>query len=180
MLIKSILKSILKSLFFMKNSIRTILFSVTTILLIILVSCNPAKKYEKAEASEIQDYLSKNPNLLFEKKTSGLYFLDVTVGTGRAPINQDSVWVKYTGKLLNGTTFDTNVGRIDTLKFPVYQGIMIYGFEEGISYMKEGGKSMLVIPSGLAYGSMGGYNIAGYTPLLFELELVKVKAGPVK
>lgn len=164
----------------MKNCIRTILFSVTTILLITLVSCNPAKKYEKAEASEIQDYLSKNANLLFEKKTSGLYFLDVTVGTGRAPIDKDTVWVKYTGKFLNGTTFDTNVGTSDSLKFPVYQGYMIYGIEEGVSYMKEGGKSMLVIPSGLAYGTMGYNIIAGYTPLLFELELVKVKAGPVK
>ena len=164
----------------MKNSMRTILFSVTTILLIILVSCNPAKKYEKAEASEIQDYLSKNPNLLFEKKTSGLYFLDVTVGTGRAPINKDTVWVKCTGKFLSGTTFYTNVGIADSLMFPVYQGYMIYGFEEGISYMKEGGKSLLIIPSSLAYGTMGYNEIAGYTPLLYELELVKVKAGPVK
>jgi len=164
----------------MKNNIRTILFSVTTILLIILVSCNPAKKYEKAEESEIQDYLSKNANLTFEKKTSGLYFLDVTVGTGRAPINKDTVWVKYTGKFLNGTTFDTNVGTADSLKFPVYQGYMIYGIEEGVSYMKEGGKSMLIIPSSLAYGTMGYNIIPGYTPLLFELELVKVKAGPAK
>ena len=164
----------------MKNNFRTILLSVTLILFIVLVSCNPSAKYEKAEASEIQDYLAKNSSLKFELKPSGLYYLDTKVGTGRTPINKDTVYIKYTGKFLNGTTFDTNVGTTDTLIFPVFQNYMIAGFEEGISYMKEGGKALTVVPSSLAYGTMGHYMIGGYTPLLFDVELVKVKAGPGK
>jgi FKBP-type peptidyl-prolyl cis-trans isomerase FkpA len=164
----------------MKSNFRTILISIIPIFFIFLVSCDPSKKYEKAEASEIQDFIAKNANINFEKKQSGLYYVDVTVGTGRAPINNDTVWVKYTGKFLSGTTFDTNVGTTDSLKFPVYKGYLIYGFEEAISYMKAGGKSMVVIPSSLAYGTTGYNIIGGYTPLQFDIELVKVKAGPGK
>lgn len=148
--------------------------------MITLFSCNPASKYEKAEASQISDYLSLNPNLNFVLKPSGLYYLDVTVGTGRTPINKDTVYIKYTGKFLDGTAFDTNVGKADSLTFPVFQGYLIAGFEEAISYMKAGGKAMVIVPSGLAYGTMGYGLISGYTPLLFDIELARVKPGPGK
>ena len=57
---------------------------------------------------------------------------------------------------------------------------LIQGFNEGLSYMKQGGKSLFLVPSSLGYGSMGNYygGISGYTPLLFEVQLVLLKKGP--
>ena len=61
------------------------------------------------------------------------------------------------------------------------EGALIYGFDEGITFMKAGGKATLLVPSNLAYGASGnGYGIPGYTPLLFDVELVRVKPGPGK
>ena len=57
---------------------------------------------------------------------------------------------------------------------------LIAGFDEGITYMKEGGKATFLIPSKLAYGTSGYYTIPGYTPLLYDVQLVKVIPGPGK
>ena len=158
----------------------TSLLLLAAVLILSLVSCEPGKKYEKAEEAEIQDYLSNNPTLAFELKPSGLYYLPVQVGTGIKPVKSDTAWVKYTGKFLDGTVFDTNVGKSDTLMVPVDEGWLIPGFDEGITLMNKGGKAMLLIPSSLAYGPTGYYIISPYTPLLFDLELVRVKKGPAK
>jgi FKBP-type peptidyl-prolyl cis-trans isomerase FkpA len=150
------------------------------LMLISLASCNPSKKYEKEEAAQIQAYLNSNPSLNFELKPSGLYYLDVETGTGPVTETHDTAYTFYTAKLLNGTVFDTNVGTDDTLVFPVNEDYLIKGFDEGITYMREGGKALFLIPSSLAYGSGGTYYIAGYTPVLFDVELVKIKPGPGK
>jgi FKBP-type peptidyl-prolyl cis-trans isomerase FkpA len=163
-----------------RMNVRTIILFLTVVLMISLISCDPSKKYIKEENSKIQDYLNLNTNLNFDLKPSGLYYLEVTAGTGRQAVTHDTAYVKYTGKLLDGTIFDTNVGRADTLVRPVNEGYLISGLDEGITYMKQGGKALLLIPSKLAYGSYGSYPIPGYTPLLFDIELVKVKAGPGK
>ncbi len=162
-----------------KNYIRVFLL-LAAVLFISLSSCDPGKKYEKDERAQIQDYLSKNSNLDFELKPSGLYYLDEQVGTGRTPVAHDTAYMFYTGKFLNGNIFDTNVGTTDTLVVPVDENYMIQGYDEAITYMKEGGKALILIPSSLAYGPTGWYAIGGYTPLLFELYLVRIAKGPGK
>lgn len=164
----------------MRRNVQPVLLYLTTVLVITLVSCDPAKKYEKEETLKIESYLNSNKNLNFELKPSGLYYLEVQAGTGRMPVAHDTAFVKYSGKFLDGSVFDTNVGKPDSLKFPVAEGWLIYGFDEGITFMKEGGISMFLVPSKLAYGPSGYYIIEGYTPLLYDVELVKVKPGPVK
>lgn len=158
----------------------TVVLVISAIVILTLGSCDPAKKYEKQEKEEIDKYLSNNSNLSFELKPSGLYYLDVQEGTGIIPVKSDTVYVMYTGKYLNGTVFDSNVAKKDTLTLPIGENLLIPGFEEGIMYMKAGGKSSLVIPSDLGYGAVGRGAIGGYTPLLFDVELVKVKKGPGK
>lgn len=150
------------------------------ILLIFLVSCDPGKKYEKQEEENILMYLSNNPTLNFAQKPSGLYFLEVLAGKGSVAVAHDTAFIKYTGKFLDGTVFDSNVGTTDTLAVPVYEKWLIPGFDEGITYMKVGGKAKLIVPSNLGYGPSGYYIIAGYTPLLFDLELVRLVPGPRK
>lgn len=147
--------------------------------LIALPSCDSTKKYVKAENDEINGFLGSNTG--FEKKPSGLYYLDVTVGTGIQPQTHDTAFVWYTGKFLDGTVFDTNTNTGGVLLyFPVNENVMIPGFDEGITYMKAGGKAKFLVPSNLAYGPAGYYTIPGYTALLYEVELVKVTKGPAK
>lgn len=127
------------------------------------------------EEIKIQNYINNNPTLPFQLKPSGLYYLDQVIGTGSSLVTHDIAYVKYTGKFLDGEVFDTNVGKTDTLVFPVNEGWAILGFNEGITYMKEGGKATLLIPSILAYGPFGYYPvIPGNTPVLFDVDLVKV------
>jgi len=150
------------------------------IIMISLGSCDPSKKLEKEESAIILAYLGSNSNMNFVKKPSGLYYLEVVAGSGRVPVAHDTAYVFYTGKLLDGTIFDTNVGTTDTLIFPMEEGwLNLTGIDEGVTYMKGGGKAIFLIPSKLAYGAYGAYPyIQGYTPLLFDVELVRVKAGP--
>jgi FKBP-type peptidyl-prolyl cis-trans isomerase FkpA len=158
---------------------RSILFILTGVLIISLVSCDPARKYEKAEKEAISNYLNTHSTDTFTLESSGLYYRDVVVGTGLQPQTHDTAYVIYTGKFLNGNIFDSNAtAGAKQLIFPVGEGLMIAGFDEAITYMSVGGKSQLIVPSSLGYGTQGYYTIAGYTPLLYDVELVKVVPGP--
>jgi FKBP-type peptidyl-prolyl cis-trans isomerase len=161
----------------MKKSLILMFLSIAVLLTV--PSCNKTKQFERQEQDQINAYLEKNSSIEFERKPSGLYYHESVAGTGRIPVNSDTVSVKYTGKFLDGRVFDTNVGTTKTLDVIVGEPGLIEGFAEGITYMAEGGKSLLLIPSSLGYGTMGvPYGgISGYTPLLFEVELVKVKPG---
>ena len=120
-------------------------------------------------------YLSDNDSIDFELKASGLYYHDVKVGTGSQAEIHDTAYVFYTMKYLSGTTFETNVGSEDTLIFPVNEGwLSVKGFDEGMTYMKEGGKAKFLVPSSLAFGASGTYYIPSYTPFLFDVELTKI------
>lgn len=154
-----------------KKNRKSILFSVAIVLLVALFACNPAAKYEKNERDAMTTYLAANPN--GQKQTSGLYYWETLTGTGRQPVTNDTVSVWYTGKFTNGKTFDSNIGKA-LLTFPLNQGIYLPGLEEGISLMKEGGKATILLPSNLGYGTTGYYTIPGYTPLVFDVQLVKV------
>lgn len=162
-----------------KNNTKIILI-VTTILMISLGSCYPGTKYEKEEAAKINDYLLFNDNLNFELKESGLYYRDVIVGPGSQPVETDTVSVRYTVSYLDGTIVDTNVGVTEPYTYIIGYNSNIVGFNEGVSYMREGGKAQLLIPSSLAWGPVGNYPIPGYTPVIFDIELEQVKAGPGK
>jgi FKBP-type peptidyl-prolyl cis-trans isomerase FkpA len=154
--------------------------AVLGIILVLVVSCDRTEKYEKEEAAQIQNYLDSHPDLDFELKESGLYYLDVLIGSGALAVTHDTAYVLYTGKYLNGTVFGTNIGTTnDTLIFPVNEENLLPGFEEGITYMHEGGKATFLIPSYLGYGN-SGYIMSAYTPILFDVELVKLIPGPGK
>ena len=165
-----------------KKYYQSILLFIAVALMVSFGSCDPAKKYEKEEKEEIQNFLNSNDTLNYELKPSGLYYLEVLTGTGRTPVVHDTAYLIYTGMFLNGNVFSTNVGTTDTLIRPVAEGYLIYGLDEGITYMKAGGKASLLIPSKLAYGASGDITgtIGGYTPLLFNVALVRVKPGPGK
>ena len=105
--------------------------------------------------------------------SSGLQYIVEKEGEGAQPSAEDEVTVHYTGKLLDGTVFDSSVNRGEPATFPLNR--VIPGWTECLQLMKEGGKTVFFIPSDLAYGAQGVPNaIPPHSVLIFEVELIKV------
>jgi FKBP-type peptidyl-prolyl cis-trans isomerase FkpA len=107
---------------------------------------------------------------------SGLKYVDEVVGTGESPSPGKYVKVHYTGRLENGTKFDSSVDRGQPFEFPIGVGRVIKGWDEGVMTMKVGGKRKLIIPPDLGYGAFGaGDRIPPNSTLIFEVELLGVR-----
>jgi FKBP-type peptidyl-prolyl cis-trans isomerase len=104
---------------------------------------------------------------------TGLQYQVISSGNGKVPTVSDNITVHYTGKLIDGTVFDSSVERGEPATFGV--GQVIAGWTEALQLMHEGDKFMLFIPSELGYGDRGaGGQIPPYAALIFEVELIKV------
>ena len=126
------------------------------------------------EPEDIKKYVKDN-KIYVKPSLTGLYYIETSRGTGTKAVKGKTVSVNYTGKLLDGTVFDTSEGKTP-IEFVVGENKVIPGWEEGILLMCVSGKAKLIIPSDLAYGATGaGQVILPYTPLLFDVELVSVK-----
>jgi len=107
---------------------------------------------------------------------SGMIMIDHIIGSGDVPQKNQIVVVHYTGKLENGTKFDSSHDRAKPFEFPLGMGRVIKGWDEGLASMKIGGKRTLIIPPYLAYGERGaGGVIPANATLLFEVELLGIK-----
>jgi peptidylprolyl isomerase len=114
------------------------------------------------------------------KTPSGLQFEDTQAGTGASPQSGQTCVMHYTGWLwvnnAKGAKFDSSVDRGKPFEFPIGQGRVIKGWDEGVASMKIGGKRTLLIPPELGYGARGaGGVIPPNATLLFEVELLGVK-----
>lgn len=103
---------------------------------------------------------------------SGLQYQIVKEGTGAKPGPNDVVTVHYTGRLIDGTVFDSSVERGEPATFAV--GQVIPGWVEGLQLMSEGAAWRLFIPSELAYGKHGTGPIQPGSTLIFDVQLIKV------
>lgn len=133
------------------------------------------KEMEVNEIPLRDKYISDN-KVTAKPTASGLYYIETKKGTGSSPKETDIVKVHYTGKLLDGTIFDSSVGK-EPIEFPLNQ--VIKGWTEGLQLMKKGGKANLIIPSSIGYGPQGGGPIPPFSTLLFEVELLDFKPAPV-
>ncbi len=133
-----------------------------------------AAKMAEANAKAGEDFLTENGKRAdVHTLPSGLQYEVVTEGDGPIPTAQDQVEVHYTGKLIDGTVFDSSVDRGVPATFGVTQ--VIPGWVEALQLMKAGSKWRLYIPSALAYGPQGAGNVIGPNQtLIFDVELLKV------
>ena len=125
--------------------------------------------YATENDEEIQAYLAEN-SLEAQQSDSGLYYIIDEPGTDSQPTTSDNVTVAYKGYFTNGEVFDQSDS--DGITFGL--GQVIPGWTEGITYFKEGGSGMLLIPSHLGYGNSGRASIPGGAVLIFDVDLKSV------
>ncbi|MEE9361925.1 MAG: FKBP-type peptidyl-prolyl cis-trans isomerase [Cellulophaga sp.] len=142
----------------------------------LLVSCSLEKEKKEEEdfvaknEVEIKEYI-KTHNLTAEKSSTGLYYVITELGNGEHPTKTSSVTVAYKGYYTDGSVFDKSSD--DGITFNLQQ--VIKGWTEGITYFKEGGSGILLVPSYLGYGSNNYNGIPGGSVLVFDIKLVEVK-----
>jgi len=146
-------------------------------------------KYAADETANTGKYIADH-KLVLKTTASGLKYRITVPSIKRKPLAGDTVFVNYTGRTLDGKVFDSSIaaeakkagleqpGRnYEPLKFAVGTGMVVPGWDEAFLLLNEGSKAQLIVPSGLAYGDKGaGDDIKPFSTLIFDVELVKVKA----
>ncbi len=135
----------------------------------------------QAQADELlmMEYFTKN-RLQPVKSPVGFYYIIQQEGTGDLITSGKTASVNYTGKLLDGTVFDSNVdtkfGHVEPFNVQVGAAAVIPGMDEGLKLMKKGTKATIYVPSGLAYGNASPTEaIPSNSVMIFEMEITDVK-----
>ncbi|HEX8548146.1 MAG TPA: FKBP-type peptidyl-prolyl cis-trans isomerase [Cytophagaceae bacterium] len=119
----------------------------------------------------IVDFL-KSKNIKAKKTENGVYYVVTKPGDGNLLQKGDTAKIFYSGRLLNGQEFDSNIGK-EAFLVPLGAGQVIYGWEEGLSKLKGGDKATFYIPSPLGYGPQDMGKIPANSILVFDIEVLK-------
>src|SRR5690606_18076129 len=115
------------------------------------------------------------------KTTTGLYYVIEKPGSGANAQPGQQAIMMYTGTLLDGTAFDSNVdpkfGHTDPLPVLVARGQVIPGWDEGLQLLNKGSKAKLILPSSLAYGPQERPGLPANSVLVFNVEVKDIKEG---
>jgi FKBP-type peptidyl-prolyl cis-trans isomerase FkpA len=153
---------------------KSIFFTLGAFLSLFLTSCikntTCKNKTVESEDAEMQNYASAN-GITATKHSSGMYYQIVSPGSGPSPSFSSVLFVRYTGKLLNGSVFDSQT----TTPVQFQLGQVIFGWQLGLPLIQKGGIIKLIIPSSLAYGCRSQGPIPANSILYFEIELVDVQ-----
>jgi FKBP-type peptidyl-prolyl cis-trans isomerase len=153
------------------------------------------KKEEQAAMLEIRKneepkalakYLDDN-KINVKPTASGLYFIEIKKGSGPKMKEGDEAMVDYVGSLLSGSVFDTSKEGVakesgiyndqrpyEPIAVKLGSHQVIPAWEEALSLMSVGSKAKIILPSNMGYGEMGNGPIPPYSPLVFEMEVLKV------
>ena len=133
------------------------------------------KAKTKSLAASTAYFTKLKENKAIVELPSGLRYEIVKPGEGAFPKASDTVKVHSTGTLVDGNVFDSSVQRGEPAEFPL-EGV-IPGWTEGLQKINKGGKIKLYVPPHLAYGDDGKGSIPPSSTLIFEVELLEIKAG---
>ncbi len=115
-------------------------------------------------------------NLTASTRTqNGMYYRDLTVGTGAVVANGQTLEVRYTGWLSSGFQFDSNRAAAATFSFVLGTGNVIQGWHEGLQGIRVGGSRQLIIPATLGYGPGGSGPIPGNAVIVFTVDVVAAR-----
>lgn len=159
-----------------RNTAIAVVLAIIAVAVLLLVGL-PGQQGNESQAT---DELETNNEYVNTIDTTNLGIEDTEVGTGVEATSGKLVTVHYTGKLEDGSVFDSSVGRGQPFQFVLGAGQVIPGWDAGLQGMKVGGKRVLTIPSDLAYGDQGIKDqsgadvIPGGATLIFEVELLGV------
>jgi FKBP-type peptidyl-prolyl cis-trans isomerase len=137
------------------------------------------------QEKELQKYFTSK-NITPQKTASGLYYVIKEEANGPKPTMNDTVSLNYRGKLIDGTTFDSNIdsafNHMTPFEFPLGVNRVIKGWDEGVALLNLGSKATFFIPSRLGYAAQavpGNPNnpkgIPANSILIFDVELIKIK-----
>jgi FKBP-type peptidyl-prolyl cis-trans isomerase len=131
------------------------------------------------EDAELQKLFAKQGLTNVTKTASGMYYMITNPGSGDSPQTGDKMVMNYTGALIDGTKFDSNVdsafNHVQPFEFELGKGQVIKGWDEGVALLKKGAKATFFIPSALGYGARGQAKIPAFSTLIFDVELVDFK-----
>lgn len=156
------------------------LLMATVPALIVAAGCYSGSDSGEAASDDAGEVVSEKvgpPPLSGETITtaSGLQYIVIEPGDGPAPQAGQEVQVHYTGWLTDGRKFDSSRDRGQPFSFPLGQGRVIRGWDEGVSLMRVGGVRRLIIPPELGYGDRGaGGVIPPGATLIFDVELLGI------
>lgn len=142
---------------------------------------------QKAANSQLAELNAKAGNEFLEKNAkrpevktteSGLQYEIIREGSGQHPNPHDQVVVHYTGRLIDGTVFDSSEERGEPATFPITH--VIPGWTEALQLMNPGSTWRLFIPSNLAYGEQGAGGVIGPNQtLIFDVTLIEIISGAI-
>ena len=142
--------------------------------LVMVSSCNKSKgcvpKTVASELATMQAYATAN-GMTVQTHPSGMLYQIVSPGNGPVPTLSSTVSVKYTGKLMNGTIFDSRTS--SPISFGLSQ--VIQGWQLGVPLIQKGGTIRLIVPSSLAYGCSAAGTVPADAVLFFEIQLLDVQ-----
>lgn len=130
------------------------------------------KREAEIKMKQDEEFVNKKwPNAVTTE--TGLKYIVIKKGKGKKPVKGTKIRVHYTGKFLNGKTFDNSIERGKPIEFELGIGKVIKGWDQALLDMRKEEKRTLIIPPDLAYGSKGaGSAIPPYATLVFEVELI--------
>lgn len=139
-----------------------------------LISANPVEELAAAEVTIREQFMQQN-NLVTDPKASGLYYIETVAGKGEKIDSGDIVQLHFILSLADGTPVFSSYDRGQPITMNYGKPFDTPGFDEGIGYMREGGKSTFVVPSEIAFGAGGrGGQIPPFSTLVYNVEVIDV------
>ena len=148
---------------------KTYLYLIASVFIFTSCSNKTDSNFEPETEADIIQYIEDN-NLNAIRSNSGLYYVIQNEGSGARPTSTSNVTVDYKGYFLDVVVFDESDS--NGISFGLNQ--VIQGWTEGITYFREGGNGILLIPYQLGYGESGRGSIPGGSVLIFDIRLIRI------